>query len=136
MKSLCILGRQPAISRVELESRFGADNIVSQNQQVVTLAAHPTRAMIDSLGGTTKIARLLSSSPKANWPDIEEYLTQTLPLQLEDYPEGKIKLGCSVYGMRVSTKQIEKTFLRIKKKLRADGKSIRIVPNKDLELST
>jgi len=136
MKSLFMLGRQPAISRVELESRFGADKVVDQNQHVAAGAAHPTRTMIDSLGGTTKIARLLSSSPKTNWSDIEEYLMQTLPLQLKDYPEGKIKLGCSVYGIRVPIKQIEKTLLRIKKKLRADGKSIRIIPNKDLELST
>ncbi len=136
MKSLCILGRQPAISLVELESRFGADSVVAQNKQAAEVGVHPTRAMIDSLGGTTKIARLLSSSPKANWPAIEEYLLQTLPLQLKDYPEGKIKLGCSVYGMQVPIKQIEKTFLRIKKKLRADGKSVRIIPNKSLELST
>lgn len=136
MKSLFILGRQAGISLAELESHFGSPAVTPLNSQVAALSTHPSPEIIDNLGGTTKICRLLTSTPKADWNAIENYLLHALPLQLEQLPEGKIKLGCSVYNIDVSTKNLEKTLLRIKKELRSRGKSVRIIPNKQRELST
>ena len=133
MKSLCMLGRQPAISLVELESLYGADAITVLNDEVALVHAHPD---ISRLGGTQKIAQLYSVTPEKGWQAIEDYLAHTLPTQLQDMPDRKIHLGFSVYGMDIAPKQLQRTGLTIKKALKQAGRSVRVVPNKQAALSS
>lgn len=133
MKTLCTLGRQPAISLAELESRYGAPAITPLNQEVALLHTQPD---ITHLGGTQKIAQLYDTIADKPWPAVEDYLAHTLPTQLQDMPERKIHLGLSVYGMKVSPKQLQRTGLTIKKALRQAGRSVRVVPNKHAALSS
>lgn len=133
MKSLCMLGRQPAISLAELESLYGADAITVLNDEVALVHAHPD---ISRLGGTQKIARLYSVTPEKGWQAIEDYLAHTLPAQLQDMPDRKIHLGFSVYGMDIAPKQLQRTGLTIKKALKQAGRSVRVVPNKQAALSS
>ena len=133
MKTLCILGRQPAISLAELESLYGDAAITPLNQEVALLHARPD---ISRLGGTQKIAQLYTTIPDKPWLTIEDYLAHTLPAQLQDMPERKIHLGLSVYGMKVTPKQLQRTGLTIKKALKQAGRSVRVVPNKHPALSS
>lgn len=133
MKSLCILGRQAGISIAELESLYGADALTVLNDDVALVDADVDQAR---LGGTQKIARLYTVTPAQNWGELEHYLTQTLPVQLADMPERKIHFGVSLYGLHVSIKQLQKSTFAIKKALRASGKSVRVIPNKHLALSS
>ena len=136
MKTLFILGRQSDISLAEIESLYGPEVIERHSSHVALVDTHPEPALLARLGGTTKIARYLSSTPAENWSKIEEYLLMALPLQLAQLDEGKIKLGFSTYGMHVPAKILQRTSLRIKKQLVKNGKSVRIVPNKSPALST
>lgn len=133
MKSLCILGRQAGISIAELESLYGAEAVTIVNDEVALVDAEVDQAR---LGGTQKIARLYTVIPAQSWSELENYLTQTLPVQLADMPDRKIHFGVSLYGLHVSIKQLQKSTFAIKKALRASGKSIRVIPNKHLALSS
>ena len=133
MKTLCILGRQSEISLAELESLYGGDAVTKLNSEVALLSCTPD---FSRLGGTQKIAQLFTVIPQKNWNEIERYLVNTLPTQLADMPDRKIHLGFSVYGMHLSLKQLQKTALTAKKALRSTGRSVRVVPNKHLALSS
>jgi tRNA G10 N-methylase Trm11 len=133
MKSLCILGRQPAISLAELESRYGAGAVTPIKQDIALVDRQPD---ISQLGGTQKIARLYAVTTQKSWKDIEHYLKETLPTQLADMPDKKLHLGISVYGINVSLGQLQKTTFALKRTLKQHGHSIRIVPNKSLALSS
>ncbi len=136
MKTLCILGRQPEISIAELESLYGSGSVLVLNDEVALLDVHPDNNMQDRLGGTIKTGRLFTSVPEKSWKDLEHYLTMTLPSQLDNLPDRKIHLGISLYGMHVSLKDLQRTSFALKKVLKKAGKSIRIIPNKHLALSS
>jgi tRNA (guanine10-N2)-dimethyltransferase len=48
----------------------------------------------------------------------------------------KITLGISAYGFRTTSRDIQKTGLTLKSKLKASGTSLRLVPNQEVALST
>ncbi len=103
------------------------------NNEAALVDAQPDQ---DRLGGSQKLARLYTVIPAKNWQDTETYLTKTLPVQLADMPDRKIHFGLSVYGMHVPLKSLQKTTFAIKRALKASGKSVRIIPNKHLALSS
>ncbi len=134
-KTVCILGRQPALGLAELESIYGADH-------VRPLADH---ALLDipakdinfkNLGGTIKVAKLLAEINSTKWPGLAKYLFDEVPGHAKHLPEGKLTLGLSVYGLNVSIKQIEASLLEVKKLIRKSGRPVRIVPNKAAALNS
>ncbi len=132
MQSIVILGRQPALGLAELESRLGAGG-------VTPLGAG---ALIDSqpefmhLGSVQKAAKLLTVLPYTDWRRIRAYLTKTMPEHLQHIPEGKIKLGISLYGHHAPVKELNATGLELKKVLKAHGRSARIIANKEQDLNS
>src|SRR3990170_3079003 len=77
-KSVCVLGRQPALGLAELESLYGAERIRPVKFFVDFSGDRPTggAAMLDidagkidfkRLGGTVKVARLLAILPTVSW---------------------------------------------------------------------
>lgn len=134
-KSLAILGRQPALGLAELESLYGAEH----------LRPLPGGALLDigadeinfkRLGGTIKVARLLTVLPTSNWKSAYDYLANNIPKHLSNLPEGTFTLGVSVYGMDVNVNKLGADLLSLKKIIKASGRSVRIVPNKQLELNS
>jgi tRNA (guanine10-N2)-dimethyltransferase len=135
IQSVCILGRQPALGLAELESLYGAKALEPLSNAVL-LDIDPYDIAFDRLGGTVKLAKLLTRLNTTEWSDILKYLSDTLPQHLHYIPEGKIRFGLSVYGLPVKPATLNRSGLSIKKVIKQNGRSVRIVPNTDPALST
>lgn len=135
-QTLCILGRQPALGRAELESLYGAEQIRKVGQVAVTVDAVPDNISFSRLGGTMKLCKILTSLPTTRWQDIEDYLAKTIPEHASYLPEGKMQLGLSVYGLSVNSRQLQATGLTLKKVIRTTGRSVRLIPNQKPELNS
>lgn len=136
MKSLIILGRQPALGLAELESLYGAKVLCPVGPEAVLIDLEPNLIDFNRLGGSIKLTRVLAELPTTNWRDIEDYLVKTIGDQLKHVPEGKFKLGLSTYGLRVRANEINASALRLKKLIKAEGRSVRVVPNKTPALNS
>jgi tRNA G10 N-methylase Trm11 len=122
MKSLLFLGRQPALGLAELESLYGSDQVALLQETIVASSLHHRDINFARLGGSIKLAKVLT--------------TLDTPHHSTFVPEGKLTIGLSVYGMEVSLGDLQATALRIKKAIRATGRSVRIVPNQSPTLSS
>lgn len=131
-----VLGRQPALGRAEVESLFGVNKITRLGPQAVVIDMPPTEVPFNRLGGSTRLAKLLTYLPYTDWNQIEQYIATELPKHTCCLPEGKVKIGFSVYGLRVNVRRLNASGLTFKKAVREGGRSVRVVPNKELELNT
>jgi tRNA G10 N-methylase Trm11 len=112
--SLAILGRQPALGIAELEALCGA-NSLKPLDNCVLLQPNAFDINFARLGGTIKLARILTRLPSQKWADIMKYLLENIP----------------------QAQKINSDLLDIKKRLkRISGRSIRIVPNSTEVLSS
>ncbi len=136
MQSLVILGRQPAISLAELESLFGSDAITPLSGGAALVDFDLQKYDTAQLGGTQKIAEHLDTLPYSDWKRIRSHLKTSLPSYLNSLPEGKVKLGLSTYGFDVKLQELNATGLELKKVMKREGKSARIIANKTHELNT
>jgi tRNA G10 N-methylase Trm11 len=134
--SIAILGRQPALGTAELESLYGASTVHIVNPQVVHLQVSPCTIDFRRLGGTMKLARLLTELDTTDWKRIEKFLLDVSPSHVEQMPEGKMHLGISTYGFDIQPQQLLATGLRVKKAIqKSSGRSVRLVPNNTTELN-
>ena len=136
IKSLTILGRQPALGLAELESLYGSADVVPFGNIAATLRLNATEVDFKRLGGSTRLANVLGEVDSSNWKAVEKALRPALLHVVRDFPEGKVKLGISVYGLKVSPAAVTAAGLTLKKALRSAGRSARLVPNVELELNT
>jgi len=128
-KTLCILGRQPALSIAELESLYGATKIRPISSHAALVHGEPSNVHFASLGGTMKLCQVISELPTTNWHEITKLLVDMVPERLSDLPEGKIKFGISTFDLNVRSNAINATGLEIKKAVRNSGRSMRVIPN-------
>jgi tRNA G10 N-methylase Trm11 len=136
MQSLMVLGRQPELGLAELESLYGAGKLRKVGEQAVIVDVDPCLLAFSRLGGSIKFCKILTELDTTDWHQIEKFLLQVSPGHTEKMPEGKMQLGLSVSGLDVELKQIEATGLKLKKAIRKTGRSVRLVPNKELELNS
>ena len=136
MQSLLLLGRQPALGVAELESLYGSSAVSLVGKDAALVDVDPCLLAFDRLGGSIKFCKVLTRLPTTNWRDIETYLLKAAPEHSEQMPEGKLYLGLSVHGLQVNIRQMEATGLNIKKAIRATGRPVRLIPNKELQLSS
>jgi tRNA G10 N-methylase Trm11 len=136
MKSLGILGRQPALGIAELESLFGAAVVQPLQGNGVLLDVPATDIDFARLGGVVKLGGILTTLETVDWFEIEEFLIDACVKNSMDLPEGKLTIGVSVYGIKVTPNMLERTVLSIKKAIKSTGRPVRIVPNKAPEIST
>lgn len=126
---ICILGRQPRLGLAELESRFGATTLKPLGAEAALLDIEPQNINHTHLGGTIKVARHITSINTRSWQSAVAYCLKNLNSLVQDMPDGKITLGISAYGVHVAPRQLGHGALQIKKALRAEGRSARVVPN-------
>lgn len=140
MKSVLIFGRQPELGTAEAESLFGADKIQKLSPESLTLDIPVQEVPFKHMGGSTRVAKLLTYIDSTDWEDVEKYLVTELPNHTCCLPEGKVKLGISVYGLGVNIRRLNATGLTLKKAVKnpssGEGRSARVVPNKELELNS
>ncbi len=134
--TILTLGRQPKLGIAELESMFGAAAVKPYGTQAVFLDVDPAEVPFARLGGSTRLCRVLSQIPGATWPDVRDFIAKTIPEHEKYVPEGKLTIGLSVIGIKTTVKDIERCLLTAKKATKALGRSVRIIPNKQLELNS
>ncbi len=136
MKTVIILGRQPELGLAELESLYGADNILPIGHQAALVDIDPCVFNFDRLGGAVKFCKLLTELESNNWTAIEQFLITSAPEQSTKMPAGKMTLGLSVYGFSMQPRQVQRSGLAIKQAIKATGRNVRVAPNNDLALSS
>ncbi len=131
MKHIAILGRIPAISIAELESTQSDVRWFSNDTALFEADSFD----IQEYGGTVKAGRVISELHIANWHKISSEISK---IYSESWANrsGKITLGISVYGLSISTKEIQRTGLILKSELKKSGISLRLIPNSASALST
>lgn len=136
-KSIFILGRQPAIGRAELESLFGATHLQPIGEHAVGCDIAPADIDFDRIGGSMRLAKPLDIIENTRWPDVARAVAKQLPHSLDSLPEdGKLKLGLSAFGIPLQASDLLRTGLELKKALKKVGRSVRIVPNVEIELNS
>lgn len=130
---IAFLGRQPELGLAELESLLGSDPI--RPMAGYAFIDNDVTSYFERLGGTIKLAEVIHESSNRDWFAIEKELFKVVAERVSSQGE-KFTFGISVYGLKVSLKQIERTALTLKKKLRNEGRSVRVVTSKDLQLSS
>lgn len=123
---IAILGRQPELGLMELESLLGADGVRPFGRQaaLISEAVH-----IDRLGGSLKIAEVLYRGKAMGLRDLPVDLA-TLPMR-----EGKTPFALSAYGSRDTPKMLMAAGLELKKRLRERGSVRLVTPGKGLAVS-
>lgn len=134
---IAMLGRQPELGMAELERIYGPDNVSPLYDAGAALIYVDIEASaLERLGGSFKLAKVLTNIDSTNWKAIEKYLASSIPQRIQHVPEGKFRLGLSVYGLNVSAETINITNLRLKKVIKATSRSIRVIPNKSPALNS
>src|SRR3990167_6965793 len=135
LKSICILGRQPALGLAELESLYCARHIKPIHGAAL-LDIEAADINFKRVGGTLKVAKILAVLPFTDWSKLFAYLKENIHKHLKYLPEGQFRLGVSCYGIKVPLRTLNANLLEIKKIIRQTGRSVRIIPNKSAELNS
>lgn len=128
---IAILGRQPAISIAELEQVYEDVSWFSDISALVETSA----MNIEDLGGSQKIGKVIAQLPAGDWRKASLKIVQHYSKLWSSY-EGKITLGLSAYGFDTPIRDIQKTGLILKNKLKTTSASLRLIPNQEAALST
>ncbi|MGH7240850.1 MAG: TRM11 family SAM-dependent methyltransferase, partial [Candidatus Saccharimonadales bacterium] len=134
VKTIAILGRQPALGIAELESLYGSVKPLGHHAAGLAVAAD--EVTFQRLGGSVKLCKLLTILDTTNWGEIERYLVKNTPEHAAMLPEGKLTIGLSLYGFKETTQRIQATGLSLKKAIKKSGRPIRLVPNQEPALNT
>ncbi len=127
---IAILGRQPAIGIAELEAVYGQASWFSSHSAL--LEATPD---LEHLGGALKAGRVVFDMPRGDWRKVSMKIVNHYAKHWAQH-EGKLTLGLSVYDMNADIRDIQKTGLILKSKLKASSASLRLIPNTEPALST
>ena len=130
---IAILGRQPALGMAELEHLYGAEKTYWFSDQ--TAVVKTDTLSIERLGGTQKAGRVVIELPASDWHRVSQKIVQAY-MQAWSGFDGKITLGISVYGFNVDGREVQKTGIILKQKLKKNNVSLRLIPNTDAILNT
>jgi len=128
---IAMLGRQPAIGMAELERVFGDVRWFSHDSALVAADSFD----IESLGGTVRAGLVVRELEGTDWRKTSMALVRDYSEKWSHAP-GKMTLGISVYGFKVSPRDVQRTGLILKSHLKSKGVSLRLIPNDQAALST
>ena len=117
----------------ELEHLYGAQNTRWFSDQSATVKSDTLS--IERLGGTQKAGRVVIELPASDWHRVSQKIVQAY-VQAWSGAEGKITLGISVYGFNIDGREVQKTGIILKQKLKKNNVSLRLIPNSDAVLNT
>lgn len=129
---IAILGRQPPLGVAELEQLYGAQAVrwFSDSSAIVD----SSRFDFNRLGGTQKAGRVIAEL-SGNWQKVSMRIVREYTAAWAGR-EGKITLGISAYGFTTTPREVQKTGIVLKSKLKQQGVSLRLVPNAEAALNT
>ena len=129
---IAILGRQPSLGMAELEQLYGSTAVrwFSDSTAIIDSPAFD----FERLGGTQKAGRVVSEL-RGDWRQVSMKLVSAYTQAWADH-EGKITLGISAYGFNTTPRDVQKTGIILKGKLKERGVSLRLIPNADTALSS
>lgn len=130
---IAILGRQPALGIAELERVHGSENVnwFSDSSAIIEAEAFS----IEHLGGTQKAGRVILRLPRGDFRQTSMKIVQHYTKKWEN-SEHKITLGISAYNFPISPRDVQKTGIIIKQKLKNNGITLRLVPNSEAALNS
>ena len=129
---ISILGRQPALGAAELEQLYGSGSVRWFSD--ISALVDDAHFDFDRLGGSQKAGRVVAEL-HGDWRRVSMRLVKEDAAAWRDH-QGKITLGISAYGFSVGARDVQKTGLILKAKLRDAGVSLRLVPNTEPALNT
>lgn len=131
---IAILGRQPDISLAELECLFGGDNLNRLSVGACSFESDE-EPNIQDLGGSLKLGKELFQLRSAAWHDLNTKVIRHYTKQFAS-SSAKITIGISVYDWSIPPKDIQRLGLSLKRSLKSQGVSLRLIPNTDAALGT
>lgn len=129
---ITVLGRQPALGIAELEQLYGAANVRWFSDATATVMGDDFD--FNRLGGSQKAGKVVVER-SGNWRDISAWMVKEYTTRWKAH-EGKITLGISAYGLKVTSRDVQKTGITLKQSLKRQGVSLRLVPNAEPALNT
>ena len=87
------------------------------------------------LGGTQKAGRIVIQMTGGDWRKTSMKIVQAYKEAWTGF-DGKLTLGISAYGFDVSPRDVQKTGIILKQKLKTAGVSLRLLPNAEAALNT
>ena len=123
---IAILGRQPALGIAELEKVFGGRAVTPLSAQTVRIESESFD--IQRFGGVPKAGKIVIELPRCDWHQISQRMIQHYANKWSSF-DGKITLGISAYGITVTAREVQKTGIILKQKLKKHNVSVRLVPN-------
>lgn len=130
---IAILGRQPALGMAELEKLYGANLVRWFSDQSAVIDGDDFST--NRLGGTQKAGRVVATLSNADWRKASIKIVQAYTNAWSDF-DGKITLGLSAYGFDVDPREVQKTGIVLKQKLKKSGVSLRLIPNSEPALNS
>jgi len=130
---IAILGRQPAIGIAELERVFGGRSITPVSNQAAKIDSDYFE--VQRLGGVPKAGKIIFELPKCDWHQISQKVVTYFTNEWSSF-EGKITLGISAYDCIINPREVQKTGIILKQKLKKYGVSLRLIPNSEAALNT
>lgn len=129
---ISILGRQPALGMAELERLYGASAVRWFSD--ISAIVESDDFDFERLGGSQKAGRVVAEL-NGDWRRVSMKLVSAYTQAWADH-SGKITLGISAYGFKVSPRDVQKTGIILKGKLKEKNVSLRLIPNADIALNT
>jgi len=130
---IAILGRQTALGIAELERVFGGKFITPLSPQSIRIGSENFE--IQRFGGVLKAGKIISELPNSDWHQVSQKIVQYYTSEWSSF-EGKITLGISAYNFNIDAREVQKTGVILKQKLKKSDVSLRLVPNLEPALST
>ena len=130
---IAILGRQPQLGMAELERIYGSEVLSWFGTEYATIQTD--NFDFEQLGGSQKAGRAITEFDARSWRDVSQAIVDYYFKEWKTV-EHKITLGISVYGWNIASRDIQKTGIILKKKLREHNVSLRLIPNEQSSLST
>lgn len=129
---IAILGRQPALGMAELECLYGSETVrwFSDSTALITSPDFD----FERLGGSQKAGRVVAEL-SGDWRKASMQIVRAYTDAWKSH-DGKITLGISAFGFRVTSRDVQKTGIILKQKLREHGVSLRLIPNTEPALNT
>lgn len=130
---MAILGRQPALGMAELERLYGGDKTRWFSDQAALIDTPSLD--FERLGGSQKAGRVVRELPRGDWRQVSMQVVRAYSDAWSSV-DGKLTLGISAYGFDISARDVQKTGIILKQKLKAKGISLRLLPNAEPALNT